>query len=50
MSSIIYLEKYIISKLDDNQIVITINKDGEGGTFDIKDFERVVDKFYKDNF
>ena len=44
----IYLNEYKISKVDDDQISIGI--DGEGGTFDLKDFEAVVAKFYKENF
>ena len=24
--------------------------DGEGGQFDLKNFEKAIDKFYKDNF
>lgn len=26
------------------------NQDGEGGTFDIKQFFEIIDKFFKENF
>jgi hypothetical protein len=29
---------------------ITIINDGEGGKFDLKEIEKVIDKFYKENF
>ncbi len=48
--STIYLDKYLLSKLDDGQIEITIIGDGEGGIFSLQEFEKVVDKFYNDNF
>ncbi len=46
----VYLNKYVIDKLDDDQISISIIGDGEGGTFSLEEFEKVVDKFYEENF
>ena len=46
----IILNKYIITKVDDEQVNITIIKDGEGGTFDLAKFEEAVDNFYTENF
>lgn len=46
----IWLDKYTICKLDDDQIIIEIIKGGEGGVFSLQEFEKVVDKFYNDNF
>ena len=46
----IHLNTYQISKLDDDQLNISIRGEGEGGTFDLKAFEELVDKFYKENF
>tara|TARA_R110002126_G_scaffold277279_1_gene423042 strand:+ start:202 stop:357 length:156 start_codon:yes stop_codon:yes gene_type:complete len=49
-SATIHLNTYQISKLDDDQISITIKGEGEGGTFDLKAFEKVVGEFYNENF
>lgn len=50
LRSTIYLNKYSVSKIDDDQLEISIIGDGEGGVFSLTEFEKVVDKFYNEEF
>ena len=50
MPDSLMIGKYELYRDTENKIWIVIHGDGEGGVFNEADLEKVIDKFYADNF